>query len=90
MDMKKVVIGSSNIYSFYCFYKYLDKKDQDSIKLHKCKRIALFKALMDALEDTEPYVIVSVIENFVFDAVGEITVKEEIERIATSVLIEFA
>ena len=86
MDMRKVVIGSSKIYHSY---ENLDKEDQDSIELQKCTRIAQFKALMDALEESKALVIILVIENFVCDAVGETTVKEEIERIATSVLNEF-
>ena len=86
MSMRKLVIGSSNIYRFH---EHLDKEDQESTEVQKCTRMIQFEALMEALDESKPLVVVSVIENFVCEAVGETTVKEEIESIATGVLNKF-
>ena len=80
------MIGSSKIYRFH---EHLDKEDQESTEVQKCTRMIQFEALMEALDESKPRVVVSVIENFVCEAVGETTVKGEIESIATSVLNKF-
>ena len=84
--MRQVIIGSSNIYRFV---EFLDDADQKSIVMRNCTRINPFKALMDALEETDEFVIISVVENFVCEAVGDNVVVEDIERIVTEVLNEF-
>ena len=84
--MRQVIIGSSNLYRFV---EFLDDADQKSIVMRNCTRINPFKALMDALEETDEFVIISVVENFVCEAVGDNVVVEDIERIVTEVLNEF-
>ena len=84
--MQKVFIGSSNVYRFV---EYLDDEDQKSITMKNCTRIKPFKVLMDALVVDDRYVIISVVENFVCEAVGDAVVKEDIERLVTDVLNEF-
>ena len=84
--MQKVFIGSSNVYRFI---EFLDDEDQKSTQMKNCTRILPFKALMDDLKDKDQFVIISVVENFVCEAVGETTVKEDIERVVTDVLNDF-
>ena len=84
--MQKVFIGSSNVYRFI---EFLDDEDQKSTLMKNCTRILPFKALMDDLKESDQFVIISVVENFVCEAVGEITVKEDIERVVTDVLNDF-
>ena len=84
--MQKIFIGLSNVYRFI---EFLDDEDQKSTLMKNCTRILPFKALMDDLKESDQFVIISVVENFVCEAVGEITVKEDIERVVTDVLNDF-
>ena len=84
--LKTTIIGSSNIYRPY---DILSKEDQDKIDLKRCTRISAFKVFMEGLIESQRNVIISVIENFVCDAVGEVVDKDEVGRIVKGVLDEF-
>ena len=84
--VKTTIIGSSNIYRPY---DLLAKEDQDKIDLKRCTKMAAYKVFMDGLTERNRNVIVSVIENFVCDAVGEVVDKEEVGRIVKGVLDVF-
>ena len=84
--MKTTIIGSSNIYRPY---DILAKEDQDKIDLKRCTRITAFKVFMDGLKENQRNVVISVIENFVCDAVGEVVDNDEVGRIVKGVLDEF-
>ena len=70
--LKTTIIGSSNIYRPY---DILSKEDQDKIDLKRCTRISAFKVFMEGLIESQRNVIISVIENFVCDAVGKWSTK---------------
>ena len=81
--MKTTIIGSSNIYRPY---DILAKEDQDKIDLKRCTRITAFKVFINGLTERQRNVVISVIENFICDAVGsdpenENVLNDSIERI---------
>ena len=69
------MIGSSNVSRFY---PDLDPKWKEDIKFEKCTKIEVLAAILN--ETNAEKVIVSVVENFLSDAVGDLKVKEDIEK----------
>ena len=84
--VKTTLIGSSNIYRPF---DILSKEDQDKIDLRRCTKIEAYKVFMNGLTEENRNVVVSVIENFVCDAVGEVVDTEEVGRIVKGVLDVF-
>ena len=84
--MKTVLIGSSNVYRFL---KLTKKETQNSVNLQKCTKVSGFLVHMENLEESDEHVVITVIENFMCDAVGDTTVQSEIERIIGEVLDAF-
>ena len=70
-----MLIGSSNVSRFY---PDLDPKWKEDIKFEKCTKIEVLAAILN--ETNAEKVIVSVVENFLSDAVGDLKVKEDIEK----------
>ena len=64
--MARILIGSSNIYRFYEAGKL---PAHQQYKLTTCTNAEVFKAKMDDLRNEDKKVVISVIENFVCDAV---------------------
>ena len=65
---KRVIIGSSNIERFYKVEKY---PNFTPCIMQKCCRAEVFVVLMEDLNEEQTEIMVSVIENFVCDAVGQ-------------------
>ena len=80
---KIVIIGSSNIYRPF---DKMTKDEQEKIDLKRCTKIEAFEVFIDELSEIHKYVIISVIENFVCEAVGEVADNEEVGRIVKGVL----
>ena len=81
--MARILIGSSNICRFY---KPETFKDYRKYLVMKCTKIEPFKARMACLESCNTEVVISVIENFLCDAVGsdpedEDTLNQTIESV---------
>ena len=72
--MANLLIGSSNVNRFY---KSADFPDVRKYKMVKCTQMEGFTAYMDSLDKINDTVLISVIENFVADAVGADTVEPE-------------
>ena len=66
--LTRYLIGSSNVNRFYKKENYPGFKE---CKMIKCCREEVFKVRMEDLVAEDKEVIVSVIENFIADAVGE-------------------
>ena len=79
--MKIIIIGSSNTYHFV---QYLKDDEKSEIDLQKCTKLESLKVHLDNLEETDKKVLVTVVENFVCDAVkdenGEDQVKKGVEK----------
>ena len=84
--MTMIYIGSSNVSRFV---EILHQEVQNSISVRKCTRFTVLSATMDALKETDGAVIISVIENFLCVAVGEINEKEEMEKAIGKTLEDF-
>ena len=67
--MSRLLIGSSNVYRFYVDGKFASYKPYNMVK---CTKIEIYKAKMDALEVFDKEIIISVIENFICDAVRDV------------------
>jgi hypothetical protein len=65
---KRVIIGSSNIDRFY---KVDDYPNFTPCVMQKCCRAEVFVALMEDLSEEQTEIMVSVIENFICDSVGQ-------------------
>jgi hypothetical protein len=65
--MAHLLIGSSNVNRHY---KWSDFPDARQYKMVKCTQMPGFKAYMENLNASSQTVLISVIENFVVDAVG--------------------
>ena len=85
--IKSVVIGSSNVYRFI---EHTDEQLKAIMTMRKCTKIEVFKALMASLKDTDKRVIITVIENFLADAVKGLTSPVEIKEKISNVMREFA
>ena len=75
---KTILIGSSNIYRPWDIMKEEDKR---CITLQRCTKIEVFRALMCELIENDKKVIISVIENFVCDAVTSLEKKDVEEKV---------
>ena len=84
--MKTIIIGSSNVYRFL---EKADNETQNKIWMQKCTKVSGFLTHMENLEETDEHVIISVIENFMCEAVGNKTEKREIEEIVGGILDGF-
>ena len=82
---KIILIGSSNVYR-----PWEDMKEDDrvNITLQRCTKIESFRALMTELVSDDKKVIISVIENFLCDAVTS-TDKKEIEETINATMTAF-
>ena len=65
--MANLLIGSSNVNRFY---KSSDFPHLRQYKMVKCTQMPGFNAYMESLNSTSETVLISVVENFVVDAVG--------------------
>jgi hypothetical protein len=72
MNLNTLLIGSSNVSRFYAD---LDQKWTEDIKFVKCTKIEVLKAILDDTKAEK--IIVSVVENFLSDAVENLLVKEK-------------
>ena len=84
--MTTIVIGSSNLKRFL---PDLDEKLRKSISMQKCTTMDVFKVRMSELDDDDRGIVISVIENFVCDMVGEAKEEKVIEARMTKALEEF-
>ena len=84
--MTTIVIGSSNLKRFL---PDLDEKLRKSISMQKCTTMDTFKLRMSELDDDDRGIVISVIENFVCDTVGEAKEEKVIEARMTKALEEF-
>jgi hypothetical protein len=82
----RCLIGSSNVSRFY---KSEDFPNFTICNMTKCCTMETFMARMDSLEEEENEVIVSVLENFFCDAVGNIKDEKQIDEKIEEVLTEF-
>ena len=73
-----IIIGSSNMYRPWDIMKEEDKR---CLTLQRCTKIEGFRALMSELIEDDKRVIISVIENFVCDAVSSIKKKDIEEKV---------
>ena len=73
--MSRILIGSSNICRFYKPEAFKDYKRYTTVR---CTRFEPFKARMACIEAKEKEIVISVIENFVCDAVGSDPENEDI------------
>ena len=84
--MKTILIGSSNVYRFL---KLTKGETQNNVNLQKCTKVSGFLVHMENLEESDEHVVITVIENFMCDAVGDKTDQSEIETIIGEVLDAF-
>ena len=75
--MKIIIIGSSNAHRFVKFLKDEDKQNMD---VRKCTRFESFKVGMDELEESDKKVLITVIENFVCDAVKALEGEDKVRK----------
>ena len=77
MSIDTLIIGSSNVSRFY---PDVDPKWREDMKFVKCTKIEVFKAILD--DTNAEKIIISVVENFLADAVEVLLVKgkEEVEK----------
>ena len=68
--MARILIGSSNIYRFYNVEKIPICKQY---KMVNCTAMEVFKVKMEELEKVNKEVVISVVENFICDAVKGVT-----------------
>ena len=64
--MSRILIGSSNVYRFYSAEKYSSYKPYNLVR---CVNIETYRARMGCIDPKEKLIIVSVLENFLADAV---------------------
>jgi hypothetical protein len=72
--MANLLIGSSNVSRFY---RAKDHSRYREYKVVKCTQASGFKAYMESMEKDKTSVLISVIENFLIDAVGADVEKPE-------------
>ena len=84
--MKVITIGSSNVYRFI---KEISNETRDLISMQKCTQMSTFKVRMEELEETDERILITVIENFICDTVGEESEKQRIEKKIDESLSEF-
>ena len=75
--MRTFIIGSSNTTRFMHF---LNEKERSVMDIQKCTKFESFEAQMNELDETEPNVLITVIENFVCDAVREEVGKDRVKN----------
>ena len=84
--MAYILIGSSNVARFYLPNVFTSYNKYEMVK---CTRFADFKARMGCFEPTDKFIIISVIENFVVDAVGETPDPETFDETLTNTINQF-
>ena len=68
--MARLLIGSSNVYRFYEASKFTSYKPYTMVK---CTNIEVYKAKMDSLVVEDKEIFISVIENFICEAVRDVS-----------------
>ena len=84
MERNTLLIGSSNVSRFY---PDLDPKWKEDIKFEKCTKIEVLKAILSETEAEK--VIITVVENFLSDAIGDLREKPEIEKAIDASMKEY-
>ena len=84
--VKSIFIGSSNVYRFV---KLLDKQLQEIVVMKKCTTMEVFKVEMEEIRKEDKRVIISVIENFLADAVKGLKEPNEITNKVMEIFTEF-
>ena len=84
--MSTVIIGSSNVDRFY---KEVDKSLVGDTRYDRCTKYETFGALMDNITEKVKIVIITVVENFLSDAVGGERNEEEMARTIDGKMNEF-
>ena len=82
----RCLIGSSNVSRFY---KIEDFPNFTPCNMSKCCTIESFKVRMEELEEVNKEIIISVIENFFCDAVGENRDEKVIDEKIEEVMVDF-
>ena len=82
----RCLIGSSNVTRFY---KIEDFPNFTPCNMSKCCTIESFKVRMEELEEVNKEIIISVIENFFCDAVGETRDEKLIDGKIEEVMVDF-
>ena len=82
----RCLIGSSNVSRFY---KIEDFPNFTPCNMSKCCTIESFKVRMEELEEVNTEIIISVIENFFCDAVGETREEKLIDEKIEEVMKDF-
>jgi hypothetical protein len=72
--MANTLIGSSNVYRFYNPRSFTSTREYT---LLKCTQVEVLKATLSSLKEDSKVVILSVVENFIVDAVGTNTKNPE-------------
>ena len=80
-----ILIGSSNVYRPWDILK---DEDRQNINLQRCTKIESFRTLMAELVYEDKKVIISVVENFVCDAVKSLE-KKTVEEKINETLVAF-
>ena len=75
--MRTFIIGSSNTSRFM---HLLNEYERSVMDIQKCTKFESFEAQMNELDETEPIVQITVIENFVCDAVREEVGKDRVKN----------
>ena len=85
-QLTRCLIGSSNVSRFY---KVEDYPNFTPCNMSKCCTIESFKVRMEELEEVNTEIIISVIENFFCDAVGETREEKLIDDKIEEVMSDF-
>ena len=85
--MERLLIGSSNVAGFYDPSKF---KEYPPYKMIKCTKVELFRVAVETIKD-EKEVIISVIENFLCDAIRSLKdpTSEQIDSMVEGVLDDY-
>ena len=84
--MWRKLIGSSNVYRVYSHDLF---KDYPKFEMVKCTKKEIFKTALDNIGDGKGEVVISVIENFICDAVNGITDPNEINKALEGIIGEY-
>ena len=84
--MWRKIIGSSNVYRVYDHDLFRDYPKFDMVK---CTKTEIFKTALDNIEDGKGEIIISVLENFLCDAVNGITDPNEMNMALEGAIKEY-
>ena len=74
LEMSNILIGSSNVYRHYKVNLISGAKQYLMVK---CTQSEVYNATMASLGEKDKFVLISVIKNFISDAVGSTSEKPE-------------